>query len=117
MLVALAASLFALITTTHAQELCGTNSIGVPVNTQDMVKQLPPVSMPAGSREVMVDIPEHACAPAGMIGSVPGGVSLKACDYAAAPVVHLKSLKHAVVSRASYSASGVVHTTVQCVPI
>ncbi|KAL0894342.1 hypothetical protein ABMA27_012968 [Loxostege sticticalis] len=117
MLVAFAASLFALIATAHAQSgLCGTDHIGVPVNRQDMVKQLPPVSMPAGHQKVTVDIPEHVCAPAGMVGSVPGGVVMSACDYGAAPVVKLWSLKHAVVSRASYSSPGVVYTTVQCVP-
>ncbi|KAL0848748.1 hypothetical protein ABMA28_013183 [Loxostege sticticalis] len=117
MLVALAASLFALIASAHAQDLCGSDTIGKPIDwSSGMVKQLPTVNMPAGSQELTIDIPDNVCAPAGMIGSVPGGVSLKVCDYVAPPIVRLTTLKHAVVSRASNTAPGVVYTTVQCVP-
>ncbi|KAL0894338.1 hypothetical protein ABMA27_012964 [Loxostege sticticalis] len=117
MLVALVASLFALIASAHAQDLCGTDTFGVPLNRKDMMQQLPDVYMPAGSQEVMIDLPDSVCIPDHIAGVELGGVVLRACDYAAAPVVRLTNLRHAVVHRASYSAPGVVHTTVQCVPM
>ncbi|KAL0848747.1 hypothetical protein ABMA28_013182 [Loxostege sticticalis] len=112
MLVVLAASLFALIATAHAQGLCGSDTFGT-TNWRD-IENLPDVYMPAGAQTVMIVIGDNSCGPPGMVGIWDVGANVRACDYAAEPVVTMMNLTHAYVSRASYSSPGVVHTTIWC---